>query len=279
MRPDPNPPTRVSVSSGDGQLSVLVAGPDGSDLPPVLAVHGFGSSAESTWVATGHVRALRSAGRFVIAPDLRGHGRSAAPHDPADYSLDGMVEDLRAVVASTSGADVIDVLGYSLGARLAAALAADVEASARGFAIRRLVLGGYDARLLFRGVDAEVLQEVLRRPDGLADADPDTRRIAEVALASPGNDLVALSALLVGMPPTDRVLALPSVPTLVAAGTTDPLAADAAALAASMPRGTFLPIAGRDHISALTSSAFRAAVVEFLAVGPQADRDSGQPAG
>ena len=44
---------------------------------PVLLVHGWGSSFERTWVATGVSALLEDAGREVIGVDLLGHGDGA----------------------------------------------------------------------------------------------------------------------------------------------------------------------------------------------------------
>ena len=253
--------TRIEVDVPSGRLSVLVVGP--VDAPAVLAVHGFGSSAELTWQVTGHVRALLAAGRRVIAPDLPGHGASPKPHEPDAYSLDGLVSDL-AAVAGRLGGGQIDLLGYSLGARLSVALA-DALVGRSGPTVGRLVVGGYDSRRLFHGVDAVQLASILRDPAALADADPETARIAGIALGVPGNDLAALAAMVTGVPPTEHATAPPAVATLVVAGTADPLASGAQAWAATLPDAQFLPVPGRDHISTVTAGLFRRRTAEFLA--------------
>src|SRR4249920_2269817 len=79
---------------------------------PVLLVHGWGSSFERTWVATGVSALLEDAGRTVIGVDLLGHGDAPKPHDPADYAdlTERLVEALPAEGA-------VDAVGFSLGAR------------------------------------------------------------------------------------------------------------------------------------------------------------------
>ncbi|MDQ6658383.1 MAG: alpha/beta hydrolase, partial [Actinomycetota bacterium] len=63
------PIERQTAEVGGARISVLLAGQP-SAAPPVLAVHGFGSSAQYTWQTTGHLIGLARAGRYVIAPDL-----------------------------------------------------------------------------------------------------------------------------------------------------------------------------------------------------------------
>lgn len=240
---------RRSVTSPDGtELSVLVAlPPDGTpraDLPPVLAVHGFASSAAGNWQRTGHLDALTRAGRVVIAPDLRGHGRSERPHRTEAYLLTTMLQDLTTSVTQVAGdpASRVDLLGYSLGARLCWTLACE-----RALSIRRIVLGGFDGRPLFAGVDTE--------------------RLDRLAAGSAGNDRIALRHLVAGLsgsggtPPGQP---LPEQPTLLVAGTADPLASRAAEFAGELPHGSFLAVPGRNHISAVPASVFRRGAVLFL---------------
>src|ERR1700677_2700878 len=86
-----------------------------SSPPPVVLHHGFVADADSNWVAPGVVDALLAAGRRVVAPDARGHGRSQKPHDPAFYGEQRMARDL-AVLLDVIEADEVDLVGYSMGA-------------------------------------------------------------------------------------------------------------------------------------------------------------------
>ena len=83
--------------------------------PTVVLHHGFVADADSNWVATGVVEALIEAGRRVVAPDARGHGRSEKPHDPERYGEDRMARDLAALV-ELIGEPQVDLVGYSMGA-------------------------------------------------------------------------------------------------------------------------------------------------------------------
>jgi len=94
--------------------------------PPLLLSHGYAAST-SMW---GPNLAALSADRQVVAWDLRGHGRSDAPADPAAYSEDAALGDAeaRAIAFETDGLDALgsgpevavsvhDPLGLALAAR------------------------------------------------------------------------------------------------------------------------------------------------------------------
>ncbi len=97
-----------------GRLHALDFGGSGRD---VLVLPGITSPAV-TW--TFAVRALQGAGRFVVA-DLRGRGLSDAPPD-GSYSLEAYAGDAATLVHGLA-LDRPVLLGHSLGARIAAALA------------------------------------------------------------------------------------------------------------------------------------------------------------
>jgi pimeloyl-ACP methyl ester carboxylesterase len=84
---------------------------------PVLLIHGYGDNLKM-WAGLGD--SLAAAHR-VIAVDTRGFGRSSKPAG-VEYYGRTMVEDLIALL-DTTGATQVHVVGYSMGALLAASLA------------------------------------------------------------------------------------------------------------------------------------------------------------
>ena len=92
------------------EMHTLVAGTG----PALLLLHGFTGSSE-TWRP---FFAALTAHRRVIAPDLVGHGHTAAPDDLAHYRMDECVGDLLALLDGL-GVGKFAVLGYSMGGRVA----------------------------------------------------------------------------------------------------------------------------------------------------------------
>src|SRR5580692_434611 len=89
---------------------------------PILLVHGFASSKNVNWVYPGWVSELRKNGRRVIALDNRGHGESAKLYDAGDYEIGTMAGDVIALMDHLN-IERADIMGYSLGSRMAAVLA------------------------------------------------------------------------------------------------------------------------------------------------------------
>ena len=110
--------------SSDGvDIAFIDAEPQGRDLnEPILLIHGFASNHRMNWVDPRWVETLTGAGRRVIAFDNRGHGQSEKLHAPADYHLDLMTRDAANLLAHL-GVERADVMGYSMGARIASFLA------------------------------------------------------------------------------------------------------------------------------------------------------------
>ncbi len=82
--------------------------------PPLVVLHGFtGSGLDFLPLAAALRRRV-----MTVTVDLMGHGDSDAPQDPQRYSLDESVKDTLAV-ADALGLERFDLLGYSLGGRVA----------------------------------------------------------------------------------------------------------------------------------------------------------------
>ena len=81
-----------------------------ADDPPVVLVHGWGGSFETTWRQSGFTELLADAGREVIGVDLLGHGEAPKPHDPAAYA------DMTTRIVDALPDEPVDIVGFSLGA-------------------------------------------------------------------------------------------------------------------------------------------------------------------
>lgn len=112
-----------------------IAYTDVGEGSPVLVLHGFtGDGASMAAIGDTLVERHR-----VITCDLVGHGSSAAPVDVARYTTGAIVEQLTGLLDALDVARA-DVVGYSLGGRLALSLAC-----AHPDRVRRLALIGTTA--------------------------------------------------------------------------------------------------------------------------------------
>jgi pimeloyl-ACP methyl ester carboxylesterase len=83
--------------------------------PALVLLHGGGNSRRD-WHDTGYVARLQD--QFtVITLDLRGHGESGLPTEPADYAIDKMMQDVLAVV-DACGFERFILWGFSFGSRV-----------------------------------------------------------------------------------------------------------------------------------------------------------------
>lgn len=130
---------------------------------PLLLLHGFTGSVRA-WDALRP--ALASRARLILV-DLIGHGGSSAPPEVERYTLDWSAGDLAALLDQLD-IETTDVLGYSLGGRVALHFA--VQAPRR---VRRLILesaspGIEDVAERERRIDSDdaLAERILR--DGIA---------------------------------------------------------------------------------------------------------------
>jgi pimeloyl-ACP methyl ester carboxylesterase len=248
--------------SSDGvDIAFIDAGPQGRDLnQPILLIHGFASNHRMNWLGPRWVDTLSDAGRRVIAFDNRGHGQSEKLYSPADYRLDLMMRDAANLLAHL-GVERADVMGYSMGARIASFLALSQPSL-----VRSLVLGGLGDRLVRDGGLPEAIAEALEAPSLDSLVDP-TQRLFRGFAEQTKSDRAALAACVRG---SRRSLTLEEAarinqPTLVAVGERDMLAGDPSKLVALLPRAEALMIPGRDHNLAVGDKAFKAGALDFLA--------------
>ena len=125
-----------------GGLNLVFDDIAGAGAGTVVLVHGFATSAEENWRRLGWYGAFERRGARVVALDLRGHGRSDKPHNSNAYGVEAMAADVVALMDHLHIGRA-DLMGYSLGARLAAAAAA-----AHPDRVANLILGGVGERLL-----------------------------------------------------------------------------------------------------------------------------------
>jgi pimeloyl-ACP methyl ester carboxylesterase len=248
-----------TVATVDG-LS-LVATATGTDAGPVvLAVHGFASTARDNWMAAGWPRALEPLGCRLITFDLRGHGASDSPHDPASYSSSLLRADALAVLDSF-GVARAHWLGYSLGARLGLEVARDAPDR-----VVSLSLGGLPSKDPLAAFDIAAARLQF---DTSADiADPVTADLVS-AMGAPGRDPLALFAFVEGLR-AEPSAAIDGVdqPTLLVTGDADAIANDPASLAARLG-AELVMLPGRTHSNAVSARLFKESVVAFIErVGP-----------
>lgn len=250
----------MTVFDSDG---VEIAYIDEGEGEPLLLIHGFASNVAANWVDPGWVRMLTQSGRRVIAYDNRGHGRSEKLYDPDMYGAPLMAEDGRRLLDHL-GIMRADVLGYSMGARIAAFLTLAHPERVRG-----LILGGLGINMVRGVVGSGPIAKALETPR-IEDVTNDTARSFRAFAEQTKSDLKALAACIRG--PREKItperLATIAVPTLIAVGSNDVIAGSGAELATLIPGAQFLGIPGRDHMRAVGDATFKQGVLDFLTRRP-----------
>ena len=208
----------LRLFSSDGvHIAYLDVPPVGRDLgEPILLIHGFASNFRINWVNPRWVETLTHAGRRVIAFDNRGHGASQKLYAPHDYRSDVMARDAANLLAHLR-IERADVMGYSMGARIAAFLGL-----ARPGLVRSLILGGLGDRLVHGAGLPAGIAEAMEAPS-LADLADPMQRMFRAFADQTKSDRAALAACIRGsrqsLTPAEAARIVQ--PTLVAVGTRD----------------------------------------------------------
>ena len=223
----------------------------------VILLHGLFSDAAMNWIKFGHADAIAARGFRVIMPDLRAHGLSGKPHDPAAYPKGILARDLVELVDHL-GVGEYDLGGFSLGARTT------VQAVGEGLKPRRAILGGMGLeglsgwqrrRRFFDDAIAQFDTAAQGDPHWLAIQFMKTMKIDRVAAA------LLLSTFEDAQP---NWLAAFTMPTLVVCGAKDNDNGSARRLAEELSNATLVEVPGT-HMSSVTEAAMGQAIADFLA--------------
>ncbi len=228
----------------------------------VLLAHGFATSRAENWRRLGWYGAFERKGYRVVAMDMRGHGESDKPHDPAAYGRDELVGDLVRLLDHL-GLGRVDLMGYSMGARLSLQMAL-----AHPDRVANLMVGGVGGRMFEppkSPAPAMTMAEAMRAAD--PETVPDkTMKGFRLFADQQGEDRLALAAFTEGRgaaPAPDELAAI-AAPTLVVAGARDEMAGDPQALADIIPGAKAVTLPACDHFSAIPHALYKAAVFDFL---------------
>jgi pimeloyl-ACP methyl ester carboxylesterase len=246
----------MEVFSSDGvKIAYTVEGAG----EPILLIHGFASNIKANWGDTRWIEFLANHDFHVIAIDNRGHGASEKLYDPEAYTGPIMAEDARRLLDHL-GLVRADVMGYSMGARIAAFLAL-----AHPDRVRSAIFAGLGANMIHGVGDPRPIASALLADDPSEIMDMNARAFRTFADQTKSVRR-ALAACI--MASRDRIpgedLATLRVPVLVAVGTEDGIAGPAKPLADAIPGAEALDIPGRDHMKAVGDRAFKNGALDFL---------------
>lgn len=226
---------------------------------PVLLIHGFASNAETNWGATGWISFLVQSGHRVVAFDNRGHGASQKLYELSEYSAQIMAEDAFRLMQYL-GLQRAHVIGYSMGARIAAFLAL-----AHPDRIASLVFGGLGYNMV-RGMAGTGPIAHALEADSIDSVTSPTARTFRAFAEQTKSDLKALATCIrsARAPLTAEMVSSIAAPVLVAVGEHDVIGGSAEDLASLIPGARSFVIPGREHMKAVGDKAFKVEVRTFL---------------
>ena len=217
---------------------------------PLVLYHGLTGSGER-WRDTGYVSSLSDAYRLILI-DARGHGGSDKPHDWAAYGRRLQAADVVAVL-NDLGIATARFWGHSMGGDVALTLGRHHPDR-----VSALIVTGYSPFAAAGEEAAEMAAWATDLQGGIEGFVagyerrhgplPDDARARWLA-----NDSAALAACVAAMiaeSDGSQVADLPEIetPVMLLVGTEEPFADQAREAAGLLPRGTYIPLRGLDHV-------------------------------
>lgn len=223
---------------------------------PLVLIHGYFSNAHTNWIRYGHAQRLADAGFRVVMPDLRAHGQSGKPHDPACYPPDILAQDGFDLIRHLGLTDY-DLAGYSLGGRTS------VRMLVQGAKPGRAVLSGmgYDGIVHTEG-RGTYFRNVLTHLGSFERGSSEW--LTEAFLKTTGGDPEALLLILDTFVDTSpAALGAIDLPVCVVTGAQDDDNGSGEALAEAIPGAVFRSVPG-NHMNAVVKPELGQAFVDFL---------------
>jgi pimeloyl-ACP methyl ester carboxylesterase len=233
-----------------------------------LLLHGFASHRRHEWRGSGWDEALFDARRRMVMPDLRGHGESDKPDRPEAYTTVNHAADVIRLLDHLK-LDRVDLMGFSMGARIAAHLLIHHQDR-----LRSVVLAGIGERLFGPPRDSSAMVQGLLAPDPGSVGDPLAamfRAFADETGADRAALAVATAAPRTPIAPED--FAKVAIPVMVLAGSRDQLAGNPQPLADAIPGAKAAVIAGAAHHATVASPRAKTLVFEFWGLPPPMEQD------
>ncbi len=225
---------------------------DGAPRPVVL-LHGWGGSFDSAFADTGWLERLAQAGRVVVPLNLPGHDRDAS-HDPSAYA------DLTSSLAERLPSGRFDLVGFSLGAKLALSLATRLPDR-----VGTIVLGGVGDNVFAPEPSGEAVAFAL--VNGIREDTPGPVaalvRYSEKAEGHP-HAFAAVLRRLANPTLTADALGRIRAPILLVNGDGDTLALPDGRLRTALADLSYRRLPETDHLSLTGCGAFQDAAVTFL---------------
>lgn len=243
--------------------SVEIAYHDEGEGDPIVLVHGFASTKNVNWIYPSWVSTLNQAGRRVIALDNRGHGESSKLYDPEQYHIGTMAGDVRALMDHLD-IERADIMGYSLGSRIAAYLATRDPQR-----LRSVIIAGLGMGLIEGGGPGENVALALEA-GSIDDVTDPVGKTFRAFADQTRSDRRALAACLRGsrrLMTRDEAATIKG-PVLIAVGTRDDVAGSAHRLAEVITQAEVLDIPDRDHMRTVGDRVYKDGVLDFLTRRP-----------
>jgi pimeloyl-ACP methyl ester carboxylesterase len=240
-------------NSGGTQIYYLDVG----EGEPVIVLHGFAMTFGRPLIAERLAEVVGSSYR-LIAPHLRGHGRSDTPHDPESYGI-AMVEDI-VLLLDELGIGSAHIIGHSFGGLIALKLSTLYPDRVNSLVIAGIGWLGPSQNLGLTEVVAITLENEASLKPLLSLLASNPEQLSSLQAHIDGTDTKALAACIRSTQElilTEEQLKSNQTPTLAVIGDRDPFRSSVEVMRGVKPNLTVLVVSGSGHSAAAAPDSLR----------------------